>query len=174
MSTSTDLYLSNEITGYEVAGGKLYLWLADGGCYEIPQAMLGHFRAPFAPDAEAELLILHVAPAVKSVNVTGEAIIVTFTDGRVLSAPLHWFPRLWHGAPAERQAVEIWGETGLHWEELDEDIDAVDLFTMVGPSAESRDSIERWLVQRSRRKAEPHTEVGEMQLAEKGETYSTK
>jgi hypothetical protein len=32
---------------------------------------------------------------------------VTFADGRVLSAPLSWFPRLWHGTPAERQAVEI-------------------------------------------------------------------
>ena len=43
------------------------------------------------------------------------------TDGRTLGVPLAWFPRLHHATPAQRTKVEI-GRTGLHWEDLDEDI----------------------------------------------------
>jgi hypothetical protein len=46
---------------------------------------------------------------------------VELTDGRTLGVPLAWFPRLLHASAAQRQRVEI-GRTGLHWEELDEDI----------------------------------------------------
>lgn len=173
MNTSTNLYLSNEIIGQEVAGDTLSLQLADGGRYEIPLPMLGHFRVPFAPHADAELLILEASPSVETVSVTDQALIVTFADGRVLSAPLSWFPRLWHGTPAERQAVEIWGETGLHWETLDEDIDAVELFRMTGPSAESAASILRWLAQRDAQRVKTPVGVEALQLAEKGENYST-
>lgn len=173
MNTSTNLYLSSEIIGQEVAGDTLSLQLADGGRYEIPLPMLGHFRVPFAPHADAELLILEASPSVETVSVTDQALIVTFADGRVLSAPLSWFPRLWHGTPAERQAVEIWGETGLHWDALDEDIDAVQLFRMTGPSAESAASILRWLAKRDEQPAKSRAGVEVMQLAEKGEPYST-
>lgn len=172
MSTLTSLYLSSEIIAEEVVEDRLYLHSADGGRYEIPLAMLGHFRAPFAPDDDAELLILEQMPVVKSVNVTDEALIVTFADGRVLSVPLSWFPRLRHGTPAERQAVEIWGETGLHWEALDEDIDAVQLFRMMGPSAESEASIQRWLAKRNAQNTNLNSGVAALQLAEKGEIYS--
>jgi hypothetical protein len=46
---------------------------------------------------------------------------VELDDGRTLGVPLAWFPRLLHGTPEQRQAVELSRE-GLHWEELDEDI----------------------------------------------------
>lgn len=46
---------------------------------------------------------------------------VELSDGRTLGIPLAWFPRLLHASPAERESVEL-GRTGLHWEELDEDI----------------------------------------------------
>jgi Protein of unknown function (DUF2442) len=46
---------------------------------------------------------------------------VDLTDGRVLGMPLAWFPRLFSASPDARERVEI-GRTGLHWEELDEDI----------------------------------------------------
>lgn len=174
MSTLTDLVLPSNITAQEVVGDKLHVRLADGGRYEIPLIMLGHFRAPYAPRADAELLILDKAPAVKSVNVTTDMLIVTFDDGRVLSTPLSWFPRLWHGMPSERQAVEIWGERGLHWEALDEDIDAVQLFRMTGPSAESEASIQRWLARRNEQQAKSPISAEIMQVAEKGEIYSTK
>lgn len=46
---------------------------------------------------------------------------VELVDGRTLGVPLAWFPRLLHGTPAQREAVEL-SRDGLHWEELDEDI----------------------------------------------------
>lgn len=46
---------------------------------------------------------------------------VDLTDGRTLGVPLAWFPRLLHATPAQRARVEL-SRTGLHWEELDEDI----------------------------------------------------
>jgi hypothetical protein len=46
---------------------------------------------------------------------------VALDDGRTLGIPLAWFPRLFHGTPAQRAEVRI-GPSGLHWEELDEDI----------------------------------------------------
>ncbi len=46
---------------------------------------------------------------------------VDLTDGRTLGVPLAWFPRLLRATPAEREQVEL-SRTGLHWEDLDEDI----------------------------------------------------
>jgi hypothetical protein len=46
---------------------------------------------------------------------------VALTDGRTLGVPLAWFPRLLNASPAQRANVDI-SRTGLHWEELDEDI----------------------------------------------------
>ena len=46
---------------------------------------------------------------------------VDLSDGRNLGVPLAWFPRLLNATPAQRQQVQI-SRTGLHWEELDEDI----------------------------------------------------
>jgi hypothetical protein len=51
---------------------------------------------------------------------------VDLTDGRTLGVPLAWFPRLLHAKPAERERVEL-SRTGLHWEELDEDISVAGL-----------------------------------------------
>jgi hypothetical protein len=46
---------------------------------------------------------------------------VDLTDGRTLGVPLAWFPRLINATPAQRANVEM-SRTGLHWEDLDEDI----------------------------------------------------
>ncbi|HEX8387487.1 MAG TPA: DUF2442 domain-containing protein [Sphingomonas sp.] len=46
---------------------------------------------------------------------------VDLEDGRELGVPLAWFPRLLHGAPELRRQVTI-SASGLHWDELDEDI----------------------------------------------------
>ena len=48
---------------------------------------------------------------------------VELLDGRKLSIPLIWYPRLFDATPEQRAKVEIFGRgEGLHWEELDEDI----------------------------------------------------
>lgn len=46
---------------------------------------------------------------------------VELQDGRALGVPLTWYPRLLHGTSVQRAAVQI-SISGLHWEELDEDI----------------------------------------------------
>ncbi len=46
---------------------------------------------------------------------------VDLTDGRTLGVPLAWFPRLLNATSAQRARVEL-SRTGMHWEELDEDI----------------------------------------------------
>lgn len=46
---------------------------------------------------------------------------VDLSDGRNLSVPLAWFPRLLQATPDERQQVEL-TRLGLHWDALDEDI----------------------------------------------------
>lgn len=46
---------------------------------------------------------------------------VDLTDGRTLGVPLAWFPRLLNATSAQRARVEL-TRSGLHWEELDEDI----------------------------------------------------
>ncbi len=46
---------------------------------------------------------------------------VRLDDGRTLGIPLAWYPRLLHGSPADRDKVWI-SPSGLHWDELDEDI----------------------------------------------------
>ncbi len=56
-----------------------------------------------------------------SVRFDENAMWVDLTDGRTLGVPLAWFPRLLNATPAQRERVEI-SRTGLHWEELDEDI----------------------------------------------------
>lgn len=51
---------------------------------------------------------------------------VDLSDGRTLGVPLAWFPRLLDASPAQRARVEL-SRTGLHWEEIDEDISVAGL-----------------------------------------------
>jgi hypothetical protein len=50
-----------------------------------------------------------------------EHIAVTLGDGRVLQAPLWWYPRLQAASPAQRENVELM-PMGIHWPGIDEDI----------------------------------------------------
>ena len=73
---------------------------------------------------------------------------VELTDGRTLTIPLAWFPRLFHATTAERANWRwISGGIGMHWPDLDEDIAVEDLL-LGRPSGESQDSLRRWLEQR--------------------------
>jgi len=58
-----------------------------------------------------------------SVECTDDALIVALSDGRTLSVPLTWFPRLLGAAPAERADWRLIGSgEGIRWEALDEDL----------------------------------------------------
>lgn len=62
---------------------------------------------------------------------------VDLTDGRTLGVPLAWFPRLLRASPDARRSVEI-SRTGLHWEELDEDISISGLLAGRGDMTKQR------------------------------------
>jgi len=57
------------------------------------------------------------------VEVTDDELIVGLADGRRISAPLEWYPRLLAASPAQRANWRLIGRgVGIHWEEIDEDI----------------------------------------------------
>lgn len=84
-------------------------------------------------------------PRAEAVTLTEEALSVDLSDGRTISVPLAWYPRLLHATRAERQDWRLIGKgEGIHWEEIDEDISVTDL--LAGKvSGESQSSLKRWL-----------------------------
>ena len=68
----------------------------------------------------------------KSVEFDGDLMHVHLTDGRIISAPLIWFPVLREASPQQRAQYEIGaGGRGLHWPELDEDLSVAGLMAGV-------------------------------------------
>ncbi|HEY4594365.1 MAG TPA: DUF2442 domain-containing protein [Thermoanaerobaculia bacterium] len=85
------------------------------------------------------------------IAVTEDALTVDLADGRTISAPLAWYPRLLHGTPSERTNWRLIGAgEGIHWPDLDEDI-SVENLVLGRPSGESQSSFQRWLEGRSSR-----------------------
>ena len=90
------------------------------------------------------------AATAKAVRVTREALIVELHDGRTVSVPVAWYPRLAHGSMKERQQWELIGPgIGVHWPALDEDV-SIDGLLKGAPSGESPESFKRWLHSRRR------------------------
>jgi len=81
------------------------------------------------------------------VIVSDDILSFELTDGRIISVPLAWYPRLVHGTRKERNNWEIGSGVGVHWPDLDEDI-SVEGLLLGGPSRESARSFQRWLDQR--------------------------
>lgn len=90
------------------------------------------------------------AAQAENVRVTDEELIVDLVDGRTVTVPVQWYPRLANGTPAERCNWRLIGRgEGIHWPDLDEDIGVEDL--LAGrPSGESQTSLHRWLKSRIR------------------------
>jgi hypothetical protein len=85
------------------------------------------------------------AAAVQDVVVTDDSLMVNLVDGRTVSVPLAWYPRLLHGQPEERNNWRLIGQgEGIHWPDLDEDISANNIL-FGQPSSESQRSLSRWL-----------------------------
>lgn len=62
-----------------------------------------------------------------------ESIVVPLADGRSLTVPLSYFPRLRNATPEQRTVFTIsGGGTGLHWDEIDEDISVSGLLLGIG------------------------------------------
>ena len=92
-------------------------------------------------------------PSPTGARVIDEMLHVELSDGRTLGVPVAWYPRLAHGTAAERNNVEI-GAMGLHWPDLDEDIEIEGL--LLGErSGEGPKSFARWLSYRAKGELPP-------------------
>ena len=84
-------------------------------------------------------------PRIVRATVTDDTLSVDMEDGRTVSVPIGWFPRLAHGSASERATVQISGAGyGLHWPDLDED-KGIEGLLLGKRSTESPQSIEKWL-----------------------------
>lgn len=85
----------------------------------------------------------------QDVSVTEDTLTIELSDGRSLSVPLAWHPRLVHGTPEERSNWRMIGQgSGVHWPELDEDLSVENLLAGRA-SGESQRSFKRWLSERA-------------------------
>lgn len=84
----------------------------------------------------------------QGVTVTEDTLTVELADGRSVSVPLAWYPRLSHGTPEEHGNWRLIGDGfGIHWPMLDEDIGLENL-VMGRASGESQRSLKLWLERR--------------------------
>jgi hypothetical protein len=94
-------------------------------------------------------------PMIQQVTVTDDILVtddtlsVDVSDGRTISAPLAWYPRLSQGSIEERNDYRLIADgLGIHWNQLDEDI-SIKKLILEQPSAESQTSFQRWLNRRN-------------------------
>lgn len=87
-------------------------------------------------------------PRAVNVVVTDDTLTVDLEDGRTISVPIGWFPRLAYGTPEERANFQISGAgRGIHWPDLDEDI-GIEGLLLGKKSTESPSSLKKWLEKR--------------------------
>ena len=92
-------------------------------------------------------------PNAENVTITEDTLTVDLSDGRTISAPLAWFPRILQATPEERKNWRLIGKgQGIHWDDIDEDI-SVEGLLAGRPSGESQVSFKKWLDQRTSRQA---------------------
>ena len=90
-------------------------------------------------------------PSAENVIVTEDTLSVDLSDGRTISVPTAWYPRLSYAEPSERENWRLIGcGHGIHWEDIDEDI-SVEGLLAGKPSGESQQSFKKWLEARGLR-----------------------
>jgi hypothetical protein len=72
-----------------------------------------------------------------AVRFDDELMWVDLSDGRTLGMPLAWYPRLMKGTREQLEAVEL-SSTGLHWDELDEDLSVAGMLAGLGAHTDRR------------------------------------
>ena len=91
---------------------------------------------------------------IQQVSVSDDTLSVDLEDGRTISVPIGWFPRLAHGTTQERANFQISGAGyGIHWPDLDEDI-SVESLLSGRRSYETPESLQRWLLARKKQHPE--------------------
>lgn len=87
-------------------------------------------------------------PSAVAVRIARDAFSVELDDGRTVSVPIGWYPRIAHASSRERRNWRLIGTgEGIHWPDLDEDV-SVEGILRGRPSAESQASFQRWLASR--------------------------
>jgi hypothetical protein len=67
--------------------------------------------------------VARLSPAAVDVHCNAEVLRITLADGREISAPAEWFPRLRDATPEQRANWRLIGRgEGIHWEDVDEDV----------------------------------------------------
>ena len=90
-------------------------------------------------------------PYALNVLVTEDTLSVELSDGRSISVPTDWYPRLVNGSHGERSNWRLIGRgEGIHWPDLDENI-SVEGLLAGKPSGESQKSFKKWLAKRENR-----------------------
>ena len=93
-------------------------------------------------------VVMLVLPRIANATATDDTLSVDLEDGRTISVPIGWYPRLAHGTPAERANFQLSGAGyGIHWPDLDEDI-GVEGLLLGKKSTESPSSLKVWLQRR--------------------------
>ncbi len=88
------------------------------------------------------------APRAMSVAVTADTLTVELSDGRTLSVPVAWYPRLAHATAEERNTMRlIGGGQGIQWPLIEEDL-SVEGLIAGRPSQETQASLQKWLTAR--------------------------
>ena len=96
-------------------------------------------------------LILEHECFATGVSFSGDSFTVHLNDGRHITTPLTWHPRLLAGTKAERENCKlIGGGEGIHWPQLDEDI-LMDHLLSGHRSHESQNSLKKWLQKRRKK-----------------------
>ncbi len=93
-------------------------------------------------------------PEALNVSITDDTLSVDLSDGRSISVPIAWFPRLLHSSVEERNNWRLIGRgMGIHWEDIDEDI-SIEGLLAGRPSGESQESFKKRLTNRSVRSSQ--------------------
>lgn len=88
-------------------------------------------------------------PTALNVTITFDALSVDLSDGRSITVPLAWYPRLINATKPELDNWRLIGKGyGIHWEDLDEDI-SIEGLLLGKSSSESQASFKKWLLSRT-------------------------
>jgi hypothetical protein len=72
--------------------------------------------------------VVQICPKARKVTIDEDELAVLLADGRRISVPLAWFPRLLHATPPQRNNFELLGDgEGIHWPDIDEDLSVAGL-----------------------------------------------
>jgi hypothetical protein len=99
------------------------------------------------------ILTLKTNERIEAVYFTRDSLVVDLMDGRTISVPLTWYPKLLKASPKERFHWEICGGGyGIHWPEIDEDLSVEGLLRgSPAPTAKKIRTVKRTIKQKTRR-----------------------